>query len=177
MNFILASIAEESSHSGIRARYCIMDGDKDTFQAWRSKASATLGDAECLEICKGTKTIPTEVTARFDDDHWPINEAKMEQYTLDVKSFRKRSKKAVMLLMQLVSDDIATSLEQFERDQKAMWDYLTEEYDKVSPELRQIAKEKLNSFRIDEKMSVREIKNTFLSIIRECVHQKFTVSA
>ena len=169
-------MAEESTHSGIRARYCILDGDKVTFQAWRSKASATLDDAECLEICKGTETIPTEVTARYDDEHWPTNEAEMEQYTLDVRCFRKRSKKAVMLLMQFVSDDIATSLEQFERDPKAMWDYLTEEYDKVSRELRQIAKEKLNSFKIDEKMPVREIKNAFLSLIRECVHQKFPVS-
>ena len=153
-----------------------MDGDKDTFQAWRFEASATLDDAECLEICKGTETIPTEVTARYDDEHWPTNEGELEQYTLDVKSFRKRSKKALMLLMQLVSDDIATSLEQFERDPKAMWDYLTEEYDKVSPELRQIAKENLNSFRIDEKMQVRDMKNTFMSIMRECVHRKFRVS-
>ena len=112
---------------------CILDGDKVTFQAWRSKASATLDDAECLEICKGTKIIPNEVTTIFDDEHWITNEAKMEQYTLDVKSFRKSSKKAVMLLMQLVSDDIATSLEQFKRDPKAMWNYLTEEYDKLSP--------------------------------------------
>ena len=74
----------------IKAQYCILGGDKVTFQAWRSKASATLDDAECLEICKGTKTIPTEVPARFDDDHSPTNEAEMEQYTLDVKSFRKR---------------------------------------------------------------------------------------
>ena len=40
-----------------------------------------------------------------------------------------------MMLMSLVSEDIATILEQYERNPKAMWDYLKEEYDKVTPEL------------------------------------------
>ena len=64
------------------------------------------------------------------------NETEMDQYTVDVKGFRKISKKAVMLPMQLVNDDIATSLENCEQDPKAMWDYLTKEYDKVTPKLR-----------------------------------------
>ena len=70
-----------------------------------------------------------------------------------------------MLLMQLVSDDIATALEQIERDPKPMWDYLTEEYDKVTPEPRKIAKENMKSFKVDEKMPVRDTKNNFLSIL------------
>ena len=50
----------------------------------------------------------------------------MDQYSADLKSFRKRTKKAVMLIMSLVSEDIATVLEQFERDPKSMWNYLKE---------------------------------------------------
>ena len=76
---------------------------------------------------------PEEVFARYDDEHWPLNEGEMDQYTVDVKSFRKRTKKAVMLRMSLVSEDIARVVEQYERDPKAMWDYLKEEYDKVIP--------------------------------------------
>ena len=68
-----------------------------------------------------------------------MNETERDQYSVDVKSFRKRTKKAVMLLMSLVSEDIATLLQQYERDPKAMWDYLKEEYDKVTSEFRQLA--------------------------------------
>ena len=63
---------------------------------------------------------PEEVFARYDDEDWPLNEAKMDQYSADLKSFRKRTKKVVMLIMSLVNEDIATVLEQFERDPKSM---------------------------------------------------------
>ena len=82
----------------------------------------------------------------------------------------------MMLIMSLVSEDTATVLEQFGRDPKSMWSYLKEEYDKVTPELRQLAKEKLNAFRVNEKLSVRDIKQEFPSILRECAHQNYTVS-
>ena len=133
-------MVEESTHSGIGARYCILDGEKVPFQAWRSKASAILDDADCLEICKGTELEPEEVFARYDDEHWPLNEPEMDQYSVDLKSFRKITKKAVMLLMSLVSEDIATILEQYERDPNSMRDNLREEYDKITSELRQFAK-------------------------------------
>ena len=80
-----------------------------------------------------------------------------------------------MLLMSLVNEDIATVLEQYKRGPKSIWDYLREEYDKVTPELRQLAKEKLTSFKVNEKLSVRDIKLEFLSILRECIHQKYKV--
>ena len=109
---------KESYHSGIRARYCILDGERVPFKAWRSKASAILDDANCLEMCKGTEVAPKEVFVRYDDEDWPLNEAEMDQYSADLKSFRKRTKKVVMLIMSLVSEDIATV--QFERDPKSM---------------------------------------------------------
>ena len=117
-------MAEESSHTGIRARYCILDGEKVPFQAWGSKASAILDDADCLEICRGTEIEPKEVLPNYDEENWMLNEAQVDQYSVDVKSYRKRTKKAVMLLMSLVSEDIATVLEQHEKDPKEMWDYL-----------------------------------------------------
>ena len=105
------------------------------------------------------------MVASFDDYNWMTNEVEMDEYSVDVKSFRKRTKKAVMLLMSLVSEDIATVLEQYEGDPKAMWDYLKEEYDKVTSEFRQLAKEKLNSFKVDEKLPFRDIEREFLSIL------------
>ena len=57
-----------------------------------------------------------------------------------------------------------------------MWDYLREEFDKVSRELRQLAKETVNSFKVDGKLPVRDIKKEFLTILRECTHQKYKVS-
>ena len=74
-------MAEDSSKSGIRARYCILDGDKVSFQAWRSKASATLDDADCLDICKGIETKPEEVYPAYDDENWITNRDDMDQYT------------------------------------------------------------------------------------------------
>ena len=85
-------MAEESTHSGIRARYCILDGEKVPFQAWRSKASAILDDGDCLEIGKGTELEPKEVFARYDDEHRPLNEHEMDHYSVNLKSFRKRTK-------------------------------------------------------------------------------------
>ena len=67
--FILASMAEESTHSGIGARYYILDGEKVPFQAWRSKALAILDDDAGLEICKGAKIKPEEVFVKYNYDH------------------------------------------------------------------------------------------------------------
>ena len=82
-------MAKESTHSGIRARYCILDGDKVPFQAWRSEASSILDDADCLEIFKGTEIEPHEVVKNCDDENWMLNEAKVDQYSVDNKSFEK----------------------------------------------------------------------------------------
>ena len=115
---------------------------------------ATLDDAECLEICKGIETEPEVVYPAYDDEHWITNQDEMDQYTEDIKSFRRRSKKVVMLLMGLVSEDIATTLEEYERIPAAMWKSLKEEFDKVTPELKQLAKQRLNSFKVNEKVPV-----------------------
>ena len=78
----------------------------------------------------------------------------MDQYTEDIRSFRKQSKKAVMLLMGLVSEDIATALGEHERKPVEMWKYLKEEYDKVTPELKELPKQRLDSFKVNEKLSL-----------------------
>ena len=57
-------------------------------------------------------------------------------------------------MMGLVSEDIVTSLEQFERKSVDMWEYLNEEYDKVSPKMKQLAKQRLNSFKVDANLPV-----------------------
>ena len=168
-------MAEDSSNSGITARYCILDGDEVSFQAWRTKAFATLDDAD-LEICKGPEREREEVYLAYDDENWITNRDEMDQYTEDIRSFRKRTKKAVMLLMGLVSEDIATALEEYERKPAAMWKYLKEEFDKVTSELKQLARQQLNSFKVNEKLPVRDIKKYFFSIIRACTHQNYKVS-
>ena len=62
-----------------------------------------------------------------------------------------------MLLMGLVSEDIATALEPYERKPEEMWKYLKKEFDKVTPELKQLAKPRLNSFKVNETLTSRRI--------------------
>ena len=45
-----------------------------------------------------------------------------------------------------------------------------------SPELRQLSKQRLNSFKINEKDSVRKIKDKFMSIVSAARYQKLVVN-
>ena len=78
-----------------------------------------------------------------------------------------------MLIMLLVSNNIARGLEKYQKDQdpKGMSDKLIRDYDQVSPELRQLATQKLNSFRIDESKSVRDTRVEFTAIIEALEYQ------
>ena len=78
-----------------------------------------------------------------------------------------------MLIMSLVSNNIARGLEKYRKDRnpKGMWDKLIRDYDQVSPELRQLAKQKLKSFRIDESKSVRDTRDEFTTIIEALEYQ------
>ena len=118
-----------NTHSGIRARYTILDEDKVPFQAWRSKSSAILDDADCLEICDGTEATPETVEPDIDDAGFILNDDELEEHAKEMRDFNKRKKKAAILIMSLVSDNIAASLEKDRRDPKKMWEKLHEDYD------------------------------------------------
>ena len=55
-----------NTHSGIRARYTILDGDRGPFQAWLSKTCAILDNEDCLEVFEGTELEPEEVLPKRD---------------------------------------------------------------------------------------------------------------
>ena len=99
-----------NTHSGIRERYTILDGDRVPFQAWRSKTCAILDNEDCLEVCEGTELEPEEVLPKRDADLNLTNYEEVEDYTKDLKLYRKKCKRAVMLIMSLVSNNIARGL-------------------------------------------------------------------
>ena len=113
-------MAESSSNSGIRARYTILNEDKVPFQAGRSKASAILDADDCLDLCDGTEVALAVVGPRFDARGDLDNENEMGEYFRESKSFNKRKKKASMIILSVVSDSIAASLETDRRNPAAM---------------------------------------------------------
>jgi hypothetical protein len=136
-------------NSGIGAsRYPILDGDKIPFQAWRMKASAILDDADCMEIVEGKESCPDAIMKRTDLDGRTTNEEEYYYSLEEIKDYHKRVKKAAMLIAQMVSNSLAASMESIRKDPKAMWEKLHQDYDRQTPELKQLAKQRLNNFKI-----------------------------
>ena len=74
-------------------------------------------------------------------------------------------KESAAVLPDFDSDD-GLENEADQRDPAKMWTKLHDDYDRITPELRQLSKQRLNSFKINEKDSVRQIKDKFMSIVR-----------
>ena len=125
-------MAESSSNSGIRARYTILDEDKVPFQAWRTKASVILDAEDGLDLCDGREKEPAVVLPNFDSDDGLENADELLEYSTEMKSFNKRKKKVAMLIMSLVSDNIAASLEADRRDPAKMWTKLHDDHDRIT---------------------------------------------
>ena len=83
-----------NTHSGIRARYTILDGDRVPFQERRSKTCAILDNEDCLEVCEGTELEPEVVLSKRDSDLNLTNYEEVEDYTEDLKKlYRKKCKR------------------------------------------------------------------------------------
>ena len=63
----------------------------------------------------------------------------MNTNVADLRDFAQRSRKAASLIMQTVSDKISITIESLIDDPMAMWLKLKNDYEQVSPALKQLA--------------------------------------
>ena len=95
-----------TSTSGIRAsgsgssEYVkrIVLKDKTSYDLWRTKITAILDAEDSLEIVNGTEIEPREIAEVQDDQNVSTNIAEVEKIHVEIKDWRKRSKKAASLI-------------------------------------------------------------------------------
>ena len=88
---------------------------------WRTKLTVILDAEDCLEIVNGTEMEPTEIAEVLDAANDPVNTVEVEKRHLEIKEWRKRSKKAASLITQTVDDSIVMSLDVHGNNLVLMW--------------------------------------------------------
>ena len=103
-----------ASHSGIRAsgsgtrEYIkrIVLKDAASFGPWRAKLTSIFDAEECWEIVNGTELEPDEIATVEDDsdEELPENISEIVTREIEIKDWKKRSKKAASLITQTKDD-------------------------------------------------------------------------
>ena len=162
------------SSSGIRAsgsgssEYVkkIVLKDKASYGPWRTKITAILDAEDCLEIVNGTEIEPPEIAEAQDADNAPANSAEVEKRHVEIKDWRKRSKKAASLLTQTVDDSIVMSLDVHGNNPVPIWAQLGADYNTVTPAQRLSARTEFLTFTISEDESYLTIKQRYIELLR-----------
>ena len=138
-----------ASHSGIRASESgtgeyvkkIVLKDAASYGPWKAKLTSILDAEECWEIVNGTELEPNENATVEDDsdDDLPDNRSEVVAREIEIKDWRKRSKKAASLITQIVDDSIVMSLDVHNRNPVLMWAQLASDYNNVTPAQRSTA--------------------------------------
>ena len=97
-----------------------------------NKAYSNPGCGDCLEIVNGTEMEPTEISEVLDAANDPVNTAEVEKRHLEIKEWRKRSKKATSLITQTVDDSIVMSLDVHGNNPVLIWAQLGAYYNTVT---------------------------------------------
>ena len=73
--------------------------DAASYGPWRAKLTSILDAEECWEIVNGTELEPDEIATVEDDsdDDLPDNRSKVVAHEIEIKDWKKRSKKAASL--------------------------------------------------------------------------------
>ena len=151
--------------------------DASSYGPWRTKLTAILDAEDCLEIVNGTEMEPTEIAEVLDAANDPVNTAEVEKRHLEIKEWRKRSKKAASLITQTVDDSIVMSLDVHGNNPVLMWAQLGADYNTVTPAQRSSARTEFLTFVISGDESFLTIKQRYNELLRKVTVQGGMIGA
>ena len=105
-----------------------------------------------------------------------MNLEEVVQYRADVKEFKKRSKKAAAIITQTMDDSLVMSLDVFERDPCLMWERLANDFSKVIPAQKSLARMAFLTFKIPLSESYLDAKHRFDELLRQVAVQGGEIS-
>ena len=173
-----------ASHSGIRAsgsgigEYIkkIVLKDAASYGPWKAKLTSILDAEDCWDIVNGTEQEPHEIATVENLDDTPDNTSEVDARRIEIKDWKKRSKKAASLITQTVDDSIVMSLDVHDRNPVLMWQQLAADYNTVTPAQRSTARRDFLNFSITEEETHLVIKQKFNELLRKITVQGGTVS-
>ena len=171
----LTSGIRAGSEEGSYTRRISLTG-AENYGAWKAKLKTILNAEDCLQIVHGVETCPDEVLAIEDGVDGVMNQVAMNTNVADLRDFGKRSRKAASLIMQTVSDKISITIESLSDDPMAMWLKLKNDYEQVSPALKQLAKREFLAFEMADEEKCIDSKNRFENLVGNCVLQNLVIS-
>lgn len=172
-----SGIRASSSGSGEFMRRLVLK-DAAGYGPWKVKLTSILDAEDCWDIVRGDETEPREVPAIIDAGNIePANQRAIDKRELEIKDFKKRSKRAASLITQTLDDSLVMSLEVHGRDPVAMWDQLAADYNTVTPAQRNAARLNFLTFTILEEETHLEIKQRYNELLRVVMVQGGTIDA
>ena len=175
-----------ASHSGIRASGSGTGGyvkrivlkDAASYGPWRAKLTSILDAEECWEIVNGTELELDEIATVEDDsdEELPDNRSEVIAREIEIKDWKKRSKKAASLITQTTDDSIVMSLDVHDRNQILMWAQLAADYNTITPAQKSTARKNFLNFSIGEDETYLAIKQNFNELLRKVTEQGGIVS-
>ena len=111
-----------------------------------------------MEIVNGTEMEPLEIAEVRDVENVIVDIAEVERRHVEIKDWRKRSKKAASLIILTVDDNIVMSLDVHGNNPVLIWAQLGVDYNTVTPAQRSSARTEFLTFTISGDESYLTIK-------------------
>ena len=161
-----SGIRATGSNSGEYIKKIVLK-DSASYGPWKAKLTSILDAEDCWEIVNGIEAEPRRIALDDDVD----NKDEVDKRLLEIRDFKKRSKKAASLITQTIDDSIVMSLDVHERNPVSMWAQLAEDYNTITPAQRSTARKEFLNFVIFEEETFLDIKQRYNELLRKVTVQ------
>ena len=151
--------------------------DSASYGPWRTKLTAILDAEDCLEIVNGTELEPAEIAEVFNADNTPANVVEVDKRHVEIKDWRRRSKKAASLITQTMDDSIVMSLDVHGNNPTLIWAQLGADYNTITPAQRSSARTDFLTFVISNEEPYIAIKLRYDELLRKVTVQGGMIGA
>ena len=152
--------------------------DAADYGTWRAELKNILVAEDCWHIVNGTELEPDEIGTVVDLDEREENKTEeINSRQVEIKDWRKRWKKAAMLIVLSVDDSVVLRLEVNSRNPILMWAQLASDFNIVTPRQQFLAWRDFLNFSITEDETCPLIKHNFYELLRKVTAQGRMVTA
>ena len=141
--------------------------DAETSGPWKTKLTPILDAEDCYTIVDRSEVSPTLVMPIPGPDKTVTNQAQVSESRARLRDYQKRTRKATSLITQTIDDSIVMNLDVHNRDPRAIWDQLAQDYDNVTPSGRMTAEKAFLDFRVPRGAAYLQIKQSFNEQLRK----------
>ena len=178
-------------HSGIRANGSDQEYSRkpilknaEGYGAWETKMSTILEGEECWDLVQGLEPEPlslgVQVGVDGDGVEDPADQADIALRAArdaEIKSWKKRFRKAASLITSSVDDGMVQMLKVHNKNPILIWAALSADFNTVTPAQEAIATQNFLGFVVSEDDSYLTTKHNFDELLRKVIEQGGVVSA